>query len=657
MSNELLVLSFAEARQPEYKEKKGEGGGYIEFGYKNDYPNYLVDLFNKSAKHNAIIKGKVNYITGNGWKVKEGIDPIGEQFIASANRTESLTEITRKVSTDMEIFGGAYLQIVWSQVGGNLSEIYHLDYTKVRANEDNTQFWYSENWKDQKYKREIFNAYNTQIRQGSQILYLKEYRPNLNAYALPGYFACLNYIESDVEISKHVLGNAQTGFSASKLITLPNGEPTDDEKRTIERKFTDRFTGSDGKKFILSFTNDASRKPIVDDLGASDITKEDFQNVDKLIQQNLYAGHQITAPDLFGISTPGQLGSRQQMRDSYEIFKNTYVNDKQIFIEQIFNELAKLHGVSSELQIIPVEPIGIEFTTDIIAANLTKDEIREKLGALKLEAKTSSSSQDVIDALNSLSPLVANKVLESMTPNEIRAIVGLPQEAEGNAIPSASQPVQSGFKFSEDEVLSVFEEFGVSREQFSIYKSREVFGSSPSDQEESMHLEFAEQALTSLEANVLDLISKDKRITSEVIAGTLKTDLTIIQRVLDGLEKKGVLSVGTSRGIIERKLSKPLSELNAPKPVTTSFMVRYSYEWRSDIPVSQRNSADHPSRVFCARLMALDRLYSRSEIETISARLGYSVFDRRGGWWTKPNGDHSPSCRHRWFAQTVIKKD
>jgi hypothetical protein len=80
---------------------------------------------------------------------------------------------------------------------------------------------------------------------------------------------------------------------------------------------TERFTGSDGKKFILSFTNDASRKPIVDDLGASDITKEDFQNVDKLIQQNLYAGHQITAPDLFGISTPGQLGSRQQMRDSY----------------------------------------------------------------------------------------------------------------------------------------------------------------------------------------------------------------------------------------------------------------------------------------------------------------------------------------------------
>ena len=652
MSNQLMVLTFAEARQPEYREKKGEGEGYIEFGKKNDYPNYLVDLFNKSAKHNAIIKGKVNYITGNGFKIKEGVDPIGEQFIAQANRVESLTEVLRKASIDIELFGGAYLQIIWSVTGENLAEVYHVDYTKIRTNADNTQFWYSENWEDRKYKREVFNGFNSQLRQGTQIMYLKEYRPNLNAYALPGYFGALNYVESDIEISKHVLGNAQTGFSASKLITLPNGEPSDDEKRQIERKFTDRFTGSDGKKFILSFVNDASRKPVIEDLGASDITKEDFGNVDKMIQQNIFAGHQITAPDLFGISTPGQLGTRQQMRDSYEIFKNTYVNDKQIFLEQVFSLLAKLHGANSELQIVPVEPIGIEFSESIIAANLTKEEIREKLGAPALEAKTSSTSQDVIDAINSLSPLVANKVLESMTANEIRSLIGLMAEQNGENIPTAP----SGFKFSEDEVVSVFEEFGVSKSDYSIFKSREVFSQVPNELEEALHLEFAEQALSGLEANILDLIQKDKRITAEVIAGTIGVDIDIVNRVLDGLDKRGILSSSVSRGITERKLSKPLSELNAPKPSTTSFMVRYSYEWRSDIPGNERDSADHPSRVFCARLMQLDRLYSRAEIEAISARLGYSVFDRRGGWWTKPNGQHSPSCRHRWYAQTVIKK-
>lgn len=616
MSNQLMVLTFAEARQPEYREKKGEGEGYIEFGKKNDYPNYLVDLFNKSAKHNAIIKGKVNYITGNGFKIKEGVDPIGEQFIAQANRVESLTEVLRKASIDIELFGGAYLQIIWSVTGENLSEVYHVDYTKIRTNADNTQFWYSENWEDRKYKREVFNGFNSQLRQGTQIMYLKEYRPNLNAYALPGYFGALNYVESDIEISKHVLGNAQTGFSASKLITLPNGEPSDDEKRQIERKFTDRFTGSDGKKFILSFVNDASRKPVIEDLGASDITKEDFGNVDKMIQQNIFAGHQITAPDLFGISTPGQLGTRQQMRDSYEIFKNTYVNDKQIFLEQVFSLLAKLHGANSELQIIPVEPIGIEFSESIILQVAPKQWILEKLG---------------ID----MTQYQEAEIVPELAPVEIQ---------------------QSKVEFSEDEVVSLFSEFGVPKNDYVIFKSKEVFSSVVNEEEEKFHLEFAEQVLSGLESNMLDLIQKDKRITPEVIAGTLGVDIIIIGRILDGLEKRGIIGSSVSRGITERKLSKPLSELNAPKPSTTSFMVRYSYEWRSDIPSSERDTTAHPSRVFCRRIMQLDRLYSRAEIETISARLGYSVFDRRGGWWTKPNGQHSPSCRHIFYAQTVIKK-
>jgi hypothetical protein len=613
-ANQFTVLTFAEAKQPEYKEKKGEGGGYIEFGHRNDYPNYLVDLFNKSAKHNAIIKGKVNYITGNGFKPKQDADPVAEQFILQANQAESLNDILRKCSIDQELFGGFYLQIVWSQIGETIAEIYHLDYTKVRTNEDNTQFWYSENWKDTKYKRDVFNAFNSQVRSGTQILYIKEYRPNLNTYALPGYFGALNYIESDIEISKHVLGNAQTGFSASKLITLPNGEPTDDEKRAIERKFTDRFTGSDGKKFILSFVNDSSRKPVVEDLGASDITKEDFGNVDKMIQQNVFAGHQITAPDLFGISTPGQLGTRQQMRDSYEIFQNTYVNDKQLLLEQVFSLLTKLHGSQGGLEIIPVEPIGIEFSEATIASVAPKEWILEKLGI------------DITKYLQTQEIAQPEQAMESVTDR---------------------------MQFSEDDILSMFENCGESKDDYSFFLSREAFGQAPSDLEETLNLEFAGEALTMLESNILDLISKDKRITPEVLAGTLKTDLTIINNVLAGLADKKLISVSSVKGTTERKLEQPLSSLQAPKPSVSEFMVRYSYEWRTGF----NNTDLRTSREFCKRLIGLNRLYSRADIESISARLGYSVFDRRGGWWTKPDGVHSPSCRHVWKSQVVIRKN
>ena len=127
---EIQVLTFAEAKQPEYKEKKGEG--YMQYDQNNDYPQYLLDLFNKSAKHNAIVRGKVNYIVGNGWA---GEQPIVKQV----NREETLNDLTKKVALDLELFGGAYIQVIWGVLGEAIAELWHCDYTKIRTNKDNTQ--------------------------------------------------------------------------------------------------------------------------------------------------------------------------------------------------------------------------------------------------------------------------------------------------------------------------------------------------------------------------------------------------------------------------------------------------------------------------------------------------------------------------------------
>ena len=103
------------------------------------------------------------------------------------------------------------------------------------------------------------------------------------------------------------------------------------------------------------------------------------------------------------------------------------------------------------------------------------------------------------------------------------------------------------------------------------------------------------------------------------------------------------------------KLLKPLSEI-IDKPIKRTFLIRYAYEWKPEVPYGERDSNAHPSRPFCQRVMGLDKFWSRTEIETLSRRLGYSVFDRGGGWWTMPSGIHSPSCRHRWVSKVVVKK-
>jgi hypothetical protein len=656
---EIQVLTFAEAKQPEYKEKKGEG--YMQYGQNNDYPQYLLDLFNKSAKHNAIIKGKVNYIVGNGWAGEEAI-------VKKVNREESLNDLTKKVALDLELFGGAYIQVIWSVMGGQVAELWHCDYTKIRTNKDNTQFWYKEDWKATRNqeKAEIYNAFNPNNPQGVQILYVKEYRPGMNVYSLPGYFGALNYIESDVEVSKHVLGNAQTGFSASKLITLPNGEPSPDEKRAVSRQFDNMYTGADGKKYLLAFVNDVTRKPIVDDLGASDLTKEDFGRVDELIQSNIFSGHQITSPDLFGIATPGQLGNRQQMRDSYEIFNNTYVRYKQMQIEGVFNMLGQYAGVQVELKLQAVDPIGIDFSENIIKDVAPKEWILEKLGIDPTQYGIPTATEQPMAA----SPLSVNEHIKGLKGREWQNMQRIIRDFNRGKITreQASSMLKGGYALSDEEVATwlgseeaqfneqdfgIFFEFGEDRQAYDVLKSKTRFSD---DTDFQM---FAD--VTQLQSNILDLISKDKRITPEVIADTLKEDIGSVKRIIDALIEKGFIKTSEvkqgkgidSNVIVERQLTAPIGDIvEAMKPQTTQILIRYSYEWKPGF----NNSDLTNSREFCKYLINANKFYTRSDIEAMSARLGYSVWDRRGGWWTMPNGKHSESCRHEWRSNIVKRK-
>jgi len=664
MMNDLLILNFQEARQPEYREKKGAKGGYIEFGERNDYPNYLLALYNKSAKHNSIVKGKVNYIIGNGWATKEA-DPVAESFIKAPNEYENLNDLTRKVSIDIEIFGGAYLEIIWSVAGGNIASVSHIDYTKIRSNTDNTQFWYKKDWNDRKYEPIILNAFNTEFREGKQILYIKEYRPGLDTYALPGYMGALNYIESDIEVSRHVLGNAQTGFSASKLITLPNGEPSPDEKRNIERRFTDRFSGSDGKKFILSFTNDPARKPIIEDLGASDITKEDFSRVDAIIQQNLFSGHQITAPSLFGIAEPGKLGSRTEMRDAYEIFKSTYSNDKQQFLESIFNQLAIIKGSKTLMYIKPVEPIGFELSEAALLQIAPKEWLLEKAGIDISQyqpevtpATTPAAEQaQVNENLKNLTgrqyqhlqriirEFSKGKLTKEMASTMLKSGLGLNDNDVNVMLGIDEDPATEDYSFNksltEDEVIGLFSAYGEPLEDYEVLSRKGVFSQAQA---------FAEEDLIdkTKDKQLLKLIDDNPLISIDEMAKAVSKSREFVQSRVSYLIEKGAVVYDTQKQT--RKLTKPLNKLVDDMEITT-FEVKYVYDWKPIVPVDERDTPDHPSRTFCRRLMREQRTWTRDSIEKLSMMLGYSVFDRGGGWW-----GGSASCRHRWEQVTVVKK-
>ncbi len=55
-------INFHDNKLPVFKENKAKG--FVTFGADNLYPDFLVELFNKSPKHNAIVSAKASYIAG-----------------------------------------------------------------------------------------------------------------------------------------------------------------------------------------------------------------------------------------------------------------------------------------------------------------------------------------------------------------------------------------------------------------------------------------------------------------------------------------------------------------------------------------------------------------------------------------------------------------
>lgn len=744
MQDNIIVLKFDDSKIPDFKEVRGKP--YVYFGEDNDYPNYLIKLFNKSAKHNAIINGKVTYIFGEGFYCKVD-DPSADRFIFKVNSAnESLNDIAKKCAIDIEIFGGFYLNIIPNRLG-EISEIYHLDFNRVRANEDSSQFFYKNDWTTNRDKPKEYPAFNENKMDKVSIFQFKEYRPGLRTYPLPNYIGAMNYVESDMEVSKHTLTNAKTGFSATKLINFFNGEPAPEQQRDIQKRLEKKFTGADGSKIIVSFNNDPAKAPTVVDLGSSDLTKEDFQKVDALITSNLMAGHQITSPVLFGISEPGKLGSRNELKMAYDIFNNTYAQSKQKTLEKVFNYIARLKGIKNELFIRSVDPVGIEFTDASLITAAPKSWVLEKMGVdtskyfdttiagistISPNADVKTQAQIISDSINSLSPLVANKVLESMTADEIRSLAGLAPNAsvqtpiEANApvvapdtmkdeasinsvltnltgrqlqqinrivrqytkgqltLEQASYMLKSGFGFKDDDVKMYL---GTNEAKFSDdHNEVDVANmlNQNGEQRETFHFIYGNEAkfisdaevksyednfykkevfkisanVTDLEANILKMIQKNPNVEVNDIAIANDIEVGYASEVVKKLETDGYIAstetTALGETLVTRKLTKSLTSiLGDVTKKLPEILVRYSYEVRPGVGAKIIPG----TRPFCREMLAKDRLFSRVQIENISQKLGYSLWDRKGGFWNRGKGKGiSAECRHMWKTNIVIKK-
>jgi hypothetical protein len=196
----------------------------------------------------------------------------------------------------------------------------------------------------------------------------------------------------------------------------------------------------------------------------------------------------------------------------------------------------------------------------------------------------------------------------------------------------------------EVEVAEMFAAVGDEKSKYTVIKSR------PYRFEAQLFADINQD-----DSNILDLIKKDKKITPGVIAETLKQDIGYIKERINSLrERKVIISKEVKSGadiIIEHSINTETIDTRE-KPETANVYVKYSYEVKPGVGPDVIPG----TRPFCRKLIELDRLYTRAEIERISKRVGYSVWDRKGGFWND-GGDIQDECRHNWQSNVVIKKN
>ncbi|MDL5049521.1 hypothetical protein QQ054_26240 [Oscillatoria amoena NRMC-F 0135] len=305
-----------------------------------------------------------------------------------------MNQLLEKLILDYELFNGFAVKIYQNIVTGKISEMYHVDWATCRINEDASVIYTSKQWTEQQSLTNKFAgstrqpedlrglpAFDINVPQRESILYFREYSPQMKVYPLPGYLGCNASIETEIEISNFHLNNIKTGFSAGTLLTFTNGVPTEDEQRDIERQVKRKVAGTDNAgEIILYFTDGVESTPQILQLRPNDLDKQ-YDQLKQTVMDTIFVGHKVTSPMLFGVRAPGQLGGRNELREAYELFQNTYINKRRQTIEQLLKNLAETNGISTPLCLTPTEPIGLGMllSEQDISEVLTPEEKRRYL--------------------------------------------------------------------------------------------------------------------------------------------------------------------------------------------------------------------------------------------------------------------------------------
>ena len=333
----------------------------MEWGTRNSYPDYLLDLYNNVPTLSAIINGNIDFITGD----DVSILPLTQHLTNGImnNRGDHIREQIKDIAKDYEIYGGFALQIIRNLIG-EVAEVYYIDMRFLRTNKEGNVFYYCEDWsKSVRKDVVVYPAFMPNLnwdalddeernRNASSILYVKNIHTQV--YPAPLYAASIKACEIERLIDDFHLSDINNHFVSSAIINFNNGIPDDEVKEQIEREFTEKFCGaSNGGRTAFSWNPNKESATDIVEFEVKDFG-ERYKTLSDHSRQQIFTAFRAN-PNLFGIPTEGNGFANEQYAESFKLYNRTQIKPVQRMIADAYD---KIYGQPKVLTIVPFSMDG-----------------------------------------------------------------------------------------------------------------------------------------------------------------------------------------------------------------------------------------------------------------------------------------------------------
>ena len=325
-------------------EEKPSNSGWIDYGDDNLFPQYLIDLYNSSSVHHALVESIAYMIFG------EGIQAEGEAQLTIEKW--GLNDEIRKACLDLKLQGGYALEVKWSLDRTYIKEVCHVPFEQIRAGAMKVDgsvpyYYHCLDWENhRKVGVTPICSFSPAHKNEHpvQLMFVKPFAVGSHYYPKPDYMGSINWIEVDKQIAVYHNNNLQNGMSPSFAIHWKNGVPPKEERREIRRDMEKQMTGShNAGKFMMTFSDGGDTAPSIEPFELSDVSNQ-YQFLSEESTNKIMIGHRVTSPALFGVKTAGQLGATEELKTASQLFQRNVIAPYQMIINQSINTLLRESG-------------------------------------------------------------------------------------------------------------------------------------------------------------------------------------------------------------------------------------------------------------------------------------------------------------------------